>query len=97
MIWNATYDEGFISEAIQVTGGWWQVKDGAIPSDPNNPTPTADPSAAADPATDGDPGATAPTAPKSGLAKTGAGLGAAVVAAGLLAAGGVLLAYRRRA
>ena len=69
----------------------------AIPSDPNNPTPTADPSAAADPATDGDPGATAPTTPKSGLAKTGAGLNAAIVAAGLLAAGGVLLAYRRRA
>ena len=97
VIWNATYDEGFISEAIQVTGGWWQVKDGAIPSDPNNPTPTADPSAAADPATDGDPGATAPTAPKSGLAKTGTSLSVAVVAAGLLAAGGVLLVHRRRA
>lgn len=95
--WNASYDEGFISEAIQVTNGWWNVEDGALPSDPN-PAPTTDQSPAADPATeDEDPGATAPAAPKSGLAKTGTSLSVAIVAAGLLAAGGVLLAYRRQA
>lgn len=95
--WNASYDEGFISEAIQVTNGWWNVEDGALPSDPS-PAPTTDQAPAADPATeDEDPGATAPAAPKSGLAKTGTSLSVAIVAAGLLAAGGVLLAYRRRA
>lgn len=77
--------------------GWWQVQDGKLPSDPNNPAP-ADPGAAdpgaADPAT-GDPGAAAPAAPKSGLAKTGTSLGFAIAAAGLLTAGGVLMARRR--
>lgn len=94
---GSTYGEHFFSEAIEVKDGWWQVQDGKLPSDPNNPAP-ADPGAAdpgaADPAT-GDPGAAAPAAPKSGLAKTGTSLGFAIAAAGLLTAGGVLMARRR--
>ena len=82
---GSTYGEHFFSEAIEVKDGWWQVQDGKLPSDPNNPAP-ADPGAAdpgaADPAT-GDPGAAAPAAPKSGLAKTGTSLGFAIAAAGL--------------
>ena len=94
---GSTYGEHFFSEAIEVKDGWWQVQDGKLPSDPNNPAPAdpgaADPGAAA-PAT-GDPGAAAPAAPKSGLAKTGTSLGFAIAAAGLLTAGGVLMARRR--
>ena len=94
---GSLYGEGFTGKLIQVTNGWWEVEeDGNIPSDPN-PAPTTDPGAAADPAAE-DPGAAAaPAAPKSGLAKTGTSLSVAVVAAGLLAAGGVLLVHRRRA
>ena len=84
---GSTYGEHFFSEAIEVKDGWWQVQDGKLPSDPNNPAP-ADPGAAA-------PGAADPAAPKSGLAKTGTSLGFAIAAAGLLTAGGVLMARRR--
>ena len=96
--WNITYGEEFISKPVQVKDGWWQVQDGKLPSDPNNPAP-ADPggTATADPNGTGTATADPAGAPKSGLAKTGASLGLAVVAAGLLAAGGVLLVHRRRA
>ena len=101
---GSTYGESFASKPIQVKDGWWQVDGENIPVDPDKPAPTAAPSAPADPngtATAGPNGTGTATAdpagaPKSGLAKTGASLGLAVVAAGLLAAGGIVLIHRRR-
>ena len=97
-IWGSTYGEGLVSKPIEVLNGWWNIQDEDIPIDPS-PSPTADPTTA-DPA----PATTAPTTAaakpangKSGLANTGAGLGIAVVAGGLLAAGGILAARRRAA
>ena len=102
--WNITYGEEFISKPVQVKDGWWQVDGENIPVDPDKPAPTAAPSAPADPngTATADPNGTGTAtadpagAPKSGLAKTGASLGLAVVAAGLLAAGGIVLIHRRR-
>ena len=95
---GSTYGEGLVSKPIEVVNGWWNIQDEDIPIDPS-PSPTADPTTA-DPA----PAPAAPTTAaakpangKSGLANTGAGLGIAVVAGGLLASGGILAARRRRA
>ena len=97
-IWGSTYGEGLVSKPIEVVNGWWNIQDEDIPIDPS-PNPTADPTTA-DPA----PAPAAPTTAaakpangKSGLANTGAGLGIAVVAGGLLASGGILAARRRAA
>ena len=97
-IWGSTYGEGLVSKPIEVVNGWWNIQDEDIPIDPS-PSPTADPTTA-DPA----PATAAPTTAaakpangKSGLANTGAGLGIAVVAGGLLASGGILAARRRAA
>ncbi len=89
------YGEGLTSKPIEVTAnGWWNVDDGDIPIDPS-PSPTADPTT--DPAPAAAPTTAAkPASGRSGLANTGAGLGIAVVAGGLLAAGGILVAHRRR-
>lgn len=103
-VWEAAYYEGYVSKPIQVKDGWWQVDGENIPVDPGKPAPTAAPSAPADPngTATADPNGTGTatadpaSAPKSGLAKTGASLGLAVVAAGLLAAGGIVLFHRRR-
>ena len=97
MIRGSQYGEGLVSKPIEVIDGWWNIQDEDIPIDPS-PSPTADPTTA-DPA----PAPAAPTTAakpangKSGLANTGAGLGIAVVAGGLLASGGILAARRRRA
>lgn len=103
-IWGSTYGEGLVSKPIEVVNGWWNIQDEDIPIDPNpNPNPdnpNPDPGVNPNPA----PATTAPTTAaakpangKSGLANTGAGLGIAVVAGGLLAAGGILAARRRAA
>ncbi len=99
---GSRYGEGLVSKPIEVVKGWWNIQDEDIPVDPNNPAPNPDPNPGADPNP-----APAPAAPttaaakpangKSGLANTGAGLGIAVVAGGLLAGGGILVARRRRA
>ena len=99
MIRGSQYGEGLVSKPIEVIDGWWNIQDEDIPIDPS-PAPTADPTT--DPTTDPAPAAptTAAAKPangKSGLANTGAGLGIAVVAGGLLASGGILAARRRRA
>ena len=98
VIRGSQYGEGLVSKPIEVIDGWWNIQDEDIPIDPS-PAPTADPTTA-DPA----PATAAPTTAaakpangKSGLANTGAGLGIAVVAGGLLASGGILAARRRRA
>ena len=98
VIRGSQYGEGLVSKPIEVIDGWWNIQDEDIPIDPS-PSPTADPTTA-DPA----PAPAAPTTAaakpangKSGLANTGAGLGIAVVAGGLLASGGILAARRRRA
>ena len=95
---GSQYGEGLVSKPIEVVNGWWNIQDEDIPIDPS-PNPTADPTTA-DPA----PATAAPTTAaakpangKSGLANTGAGLGIAVVAGGLLASGGILAARRRAA
>ena len=103
-IWGSTYGEGLVSKPIEVLNGWWNIQDEDIPIDPNpNPNPdnpNPDPGVNPNPA----PATAAPTTAaakpangKSGLANTGAGLGIAVVAGGLLAAGGILAARRRAA
>ena len=97
-IWGSTYGEGLVSKPIEVVNGWWNIQDEEIPIDPS-PSPTADPTTA-DPAPVPAAPTTAAAKPangKSGLANTGAGLGIAVVAGGLLAAGGILAARRRAA
>ena len=100
MISGSQYGEGLVSKPIEVIDGWWNIQDEDIPIDPS-PAPTADPTT--DPTTDpapvvADPTTTAkPANGSSGLASTGAGLGIAVVAGGLLASGGILAARRRRA
>ena len=98
VIRGSQYGEGLVSKPIEVIDGWWNIQDEDIPIDPS-PNPTADPTTA-DPA----PAPAAPTTAaakpangKSGLANTGAGLGIAVVAGGLLASGGILAARRRAA
>ena len=101
---GSTYGEGLVSKPIEVVNGWWNIQDEDIPIDPNpNPNPdnpNPDPGVNPNPA----PATTAPTTAaakpangKSGLANTGAGLGIAVVAGGLLASGGILAARRRAA
>ena len=106
--WGSQYGEGLVSKPIDVVNGWWNIQDGDIPIDPNpNPNPNPNPdNPNPDPGVNPNP-APATTAPttaaakpangKSGLANTGAGLGIAVVAGGLLASGGILAARRRRA
>ena len=101
MITGSTYGEGLVSKPIEVVNGWWNIQDEDIPIDPS-PAPTADPTT--DPTTDPAPVVADPTTAaakpangRSGLASTGAGLGIAVVAGGLLASGGILAARRRRA
>ena len=98
---GSQYGEGLVSKPIEVVKGWWNIQDEDIPIDPS-PSPTADPTT--DPTTDPAPviadpttAAAKPANGKSGLANTGAGLGIAVVAGGLLAAGGILIARRRAA
>ena len=101
MIRGSQYGEGLVSKPIEVIDGWWNIQDEDIPIDPS-PAPTADPTTdpttapapvVADPTT----AAAKPANGRSGLASTGAGLGIAVVAGGLLASGGILAARRRRA
>ena len=105
-IWGSQYGEGLVSKPIEVVKGWWNIQDEDIPIDPNpNPNPNPD-NPNPDPGVNPNP-APAPAAPttaaakpangKSGLANTGAGLGVVVVAGGLLAAGGILVARRRAA
>ena len=101
MIRGSQYGEGLVSKPIEVIDGWWNIQDEDIPIDPS-PAPTADPTT--DPTTDPAPVVADPTTAaakpangRSGLASTGAGLGIAVVAGGLLASGGILAARRRRA
>ena len=86
VIRGSQYGEGLVSKPIEVIDGWWNIQDEDIPIDPS-PAPTADPTTAA----------AKPANGRSGLASTGAGLGIAVVAGGLLASGGILAARRRRA
>lgn len=94
---GSTYGEGLVSKPIEVVNGWWNIQDEEIPIDPS-PSPTADPTTADPaPATAAPTTAAKPANGKSGLANTGAGLGIAVVAGGLLAAGGILAARRRAA
>ena len=102
MITGSTYGEGLVSKPIEVVKGWWNIQDEDIPVDPNNPAPNPDPNPGADPNPAPAPAAPTtaaakPAAAKPGLANTGAGLGIAVVAGGLLAAGGILIARRRAA
>ena len=101
--WGSNYGEGLVSKPIEMVNGWWNIQDEDIPVDPNpgvdpNPTPTADPTTDPAPAAAPTTAAAKPAAAKPGLANTGAaGLGVAVVAGGLLAAGGILVARRRAA
>ena len=87
-----------VKKMVEIIDGWWHIPD----EDGNNATPDPDPTTATPtPATatpDPDPTtATAkPASGKSNLARTGAGLGIAVIAGGLLAFGGILVARRRR-
>ena len=108
MISGSQYGEGLVSKPIEVIDGWWNIQDEDIPIDPNpNPNPNPNPdNPNPDPGVNPNPAPTtaAPTTAaakpangKSGLANTGAGLGIAVVAGGLLASGGILAARRRRA
>ena len=98
---GSRYGEGLVSKPIEVVKGWWNIQDEDIPVDPNNPAPNPDPNPGADPNPAPAPAAPTtaaakPAAAKPGLANTGAGLGIAVVAGGLLAAGGILVAHRRK-
>lgn len=99
---GSQYGEGLVSKPIEVVKGWWNIQDEDIPVDPNNPAPNPDPNPGADPNPAPAPAAPTtaaakPAAAKPGLANTGAGLGVVVVAGGLLAAGGILIARRRAA
>ena len=74
------YGEGLTSKPIEVTANGWWNVDDGDIPIDPSPSPTA----------------AKPASGRSGLANTGAGLGIAVVAGGLLAAGGILVAHRRR-
>lgn len=96
---GSRYGEGFSSKPITVTNGWFEVEE-QDDLDDTPATPTAPTTTAAAPS--GSTASAKPAASKKGsgsgsLASTGAGLGLAVVAAGLVGGGALLVSRRRRA